>query len=469
MKDILQKTMKSLLDQADEIEADVRASGREPTAAEMKSYNEFVSRANDIKDQIDNASKRDALKNWSEESAGSVVKASFDRMAVDGEGEIPGVSADPSSGEMFAIDGAYKGMGESKLKALKSGAYKDAFAQYIRSEGLRRPIKGDAMKVLNEGSDTAGGFWIPPDFRPELIKRMATMTSVRPNASVYTTGTDGITFPAVTYTTDDLYTSGVRFSWRASSPLSSDIAEATNPVAGQLKIPVHLATAAIIVTREQLEDNSFDVLGYVSSIMSEAFALGMEDAYTNGDGVGKPQGFTTHPTFTIANGSTSTVDGVSYSGGKILSGASAAAAWGTATTGIIGVEAALPPQYEQGAKWYATKATYAALRAINAGTATMPQWSLGDAWPNYGNSYQASLLGYSIVKNQFLPAIGAANIPLYLGDLKAYKIVDRVGVSVEVFREVYGLRDQVVVYARMRTGGQLTDYWRMKAMKSNNS
>jgi HK97 family phage major capsid protein len=60
-------------------------------------------------------------------------------------------------------------------------------------------------------------------------------------------------------------------------------------------------------------------------------------------------------------------------------------------------------------------------------------------------------------------------IPLVLGDMKGYKIVDRVGLSVEVFREVYGLRDQVVVYARKRVGGQLTDYWRMKGLKNHTS
>ena len=468
MKELLQKSLKSTLDQADAIETAVKAAGREPTADEMKQYNDLLTKAEGLRGQIDAASKREALKDWGNQSAGSVVKSGFDRQAMPGEGDIPGVTSTPD-GEMYAVDGEFKSLGERKLAALKSGAYKDAFADYIRNEGLRRAMKGDAMKVLNEGSDTAGGFWLPPDFRPELIKKMAAMTSVRPNATVYTTGTDAVTFPAVTYTTDDLYTSGVRFAWRASSPLAADITEATNPVAGQIKIPAHLATAAIILTREQLEDTAFDILGYVTSLMAEAFALGEEDAFTNGDGVGKPHGFMVHPTTTIAQGSTGVVAGVTYSGGRLLSGAAGALAWGTATTGIIGAEAALPPQYEGGAKWYGTKATYAAIRAINAGTATMPQWSLGDAWPNYANNYSASLLGYPIAKNPFMPAIGATTQPLVLGDMGGYKIVDRVGISVEVFREVYGLRDQVVVYARKRVGGMLTDYWRMKYIKSNNA
>jgi HK97 family phage major capsid protein len=58
--------------------------------------------------------------------------------------------------------------------------------------------------------------------------------------------------------------------------------------------------------------------------------------------------------------------------------------------------------------------------------------------------------------------VAASANPLVLGDMRGYFIADRVSLSVEVFREVYGLRDQVVVYMRKRVGGQLVHYWRMK-------
>jgi len=215
MKSNLQQSLKSVMDQADALINDV--GNRAPTDAENKQLADFSKQAEALKSQIDNLDKLDAVKAWGRQSEGSVVKqAEFIRDAMPGEGEIPGVSADPTSGEMYAIDGAFKSVGQKKLDALKSGGYKDAFSEYIRSQGLGRSLKGDAMKVLNEGTDTSGGFWIPPDYRPELIKKIAAMSSVRPNASVFTTGTDHITFPAVTYnrsTADDTYanifTSGV--------------------------------------------------------------------------------------------------------------------------------------------------------------------------------------------------------------------------------------------------------------------
>lgn len=477
MKENLQKSLKAVNDEADALIKDVGT--REPTEAETKKLTDLASKATELSNQIDSLAKLEAAKAFGEQSAGSYVAATFQREVNPGEGEIPGVTSN-AAGEMYAVDGQFKSAGQKKLDALKSGAYKDAFSDYIRSEGLKRSMKGDAMKILNEGTDTSGGFWLPPDFRPDLVKRMATMTSVRQNASVFVTGTDHITFPSVQYTgaSDDslatLYTSGTRFSWRTSAGSTSDYSEATNPIAGQINIPVHLATAAIILTREQLEDNSFDILGYITQIGAEAFALGEESAFTTGTGAGQPQGFTSHPAVSIAATTTGTSGGVTYTGMYIPSGTTTGLMTWSSTSGaaygITGQEASLPPQYEDGSKWYATKSTYAAIRQINAGTSTLPQWALGDAYPNYANGMNASLLGYSIQKNQFMQSAGTNGYyPLFLGDMKGYYIVDRVGLSVEVFREVYGLRDQVVVYMRKRTGGQLVHYWKLRALKLGSS
>jgi HK97 family phage major capsid protein len=51
------------------------------------------------------------------------------------------------------------------------------------------------------------------------------------------------------------------------------------------------------------------------------------------------------------------------------------------------------------------------------------------------------------------------------GDMKGYYIADRVGLSIEVFREVFGLRDLVVMYARKRLGAALLQPWRLKLLK----
>jgi HK97 family phage major capsid protein len=470
----LQESLKAVLDQADALQSKI--STKTATPEEIETFKGLSNQAKEIASQIDAEKSLADVKEWGKKEDGkAVVPATFDRLALTEEGAIKGVTADPKTGELLPIPG-FMEEGEANIKSLKSGAYKDFFAQKLRAQALhgqdwKSYIKGNAMKILNEGSFTAGEAWIPPDFRANLVQRMATLTSVRPNATVMTTGSDHITFPQAVYTTDDLYSSPFRATWQGSGAQSSSPAEGTNPVSGQIRIPVYLLTANIILQREQIEDNSFDLLGYCTKISSESFALTQEDTYTAGNGVSKPFGFTVHPTASIAQGSTSTINGTTYTGGEVFSGSSGVLAWGAAgatPTGLFGLEASLPPQYEPGAKWYANKNTYANVRSLNAGTATLPQWGLGGgAWPNLAIGYKdIPLLDYPTQKNQFMSSISGAvtnQVPaMALGDLSAYWIADRVGFSVEVNPWIYQDRDQVLVYMRMRTGGQLVEYWKMK-------
>jgi HK97 family phage major capsid protein len=458
----LQHALKGLIARGSEI-----AAKPDVTPEELTELKSIQAKADQVKDQLDSLDKIDALKRWASEPNGeSAVRAGFVREVADGEGELPGISADASSGEMYAFDER----GEAKMNALKKKDYKSAFNQYLRQAALHKDdwrsyLKGDALKVLNEGADTSGGFWIPPDYRPELVKKMAPMTVIRPNASVFTTGTNNISFPKVTYTASQVYTSGVRFTWSGSNQ-AANLTEATNPVAGKIDIPIQLATAAIIIDRSQVEDNSFDLLGYITSLMAESFGMGMEDAYINGDGVGKPHGFLQHAN--AASASSATTDGM-----YVPTGTSAKFDWGTVsaassalpTKGLVGLEAALPPQYEANAAFYASKAMYSIVRAFTD-TAGRPLWNQADQYPMFTNGMQATLLGYPIRKTQLmLSSFAADSLCMAFGDMTGYYIADRVGLSVEILREIYGLRDQWVVYARMRTGGQLVQPWKLKLLK----
>jgi HK97 family phage major capsid protein len=95
-----------------------------------------------------------------------------------------------------------------------------------------------------------------------------------------------------------------------------------------------------------------------------------------------------------------------------------------------------------------------------------PLWYGTDAspFPQFIAGFPAQLLGYPVVRNVFLDNVGASAYPAVLGNMGAYYIVDRVGITVEVFRETLALRDQVLIYLRMRTGGQLVDYYKLRSL-----
>lgn len=450
---------------------------------ERKSYDAKLAQAQSLKSEIEQGQALEALKAWQDAPDGqSVVKASYgaERVSTDtfngwsgetivSDGNIPDVMAKAWKpkfdvrGQVVGIEGGelepMNERGAAKLKALQSGAYKDALRAYIRASARGTGIEAKHMKVLQEGVDTAGGNFVLPDMRTEIIQKQATVMGVANNVYSFQAGSSMVSFGRVNYSADDKFTTGVRLAWTAEGP-TNDISESTNPAASRVNIPVHTATAAVIVTREMLEDAYFDILGFVSGKIGEAFGLGMNDVFISGDGSGKPQGILSHTNASVAHSS---------GGMQVLSGASGVVAWGNATTGILGTEAALPPQYESGAKWYANKSTFAAVRAINAGTATLPQWSTGDSYPNFANGYQPTLLGYPVVKDQFVPDVGASNRPLIFGDLKGYYAPMRSGITIEVLREIRALRGEVVIYARQRVGGQLAEDYRVKVLKSNNS
>jgi HK97 family phage major capsid protein len=451
----LQEQLKETLGQADAIKSSAAAKGKWEDG-DTAAFNSLIDTAKNIKGLMEKEVELDALKAWGQESDGkSAVAAGFSGRVIEDEGNMKGVTTGSDYNDLVP----YTALGEKTLKSIKSGEYKDAYRQMLVAAAKRQAPSVAAMKVLQEGQDTAGGFWVPPDIRNDLVKKMRGVTGVMNDVFAFTTGSDMVTFPKITYTGGDIYTSDVLPSWTAEAP-SADISEATNPGAGKVQIPVHTLTAAIIVTRSLLEDAQFDILGYLSENLGENIGLYVDNALINGDGVGKPQGILKHPNAAVA---------VASGGMLVLSGAAAAVAFGNSTTGIIGTEAALPPQYEAGAKWYAGKSTYAAIRSLNVGTANQPIWRPDESYPNATNGYAPTLYGYPIAKDQFMPTVGASNTPLMLGQLKGYFMPQRVGMSIQVLNEVRALRDEVVLYARMRLGGQLVKDWQVKLMKSNNA
>lgn len=438
-----------------------------PTPEQAGAFKSALAEAQNLKSRVEDDQAADALKSWANQPDGqSVVKSGWSGEVI---GENDGVIHDEiisdHDGYLYAVGRT----GEAKLRALKSGAYKDAFVGYLRQQatGKQSYLKGNAFKVLQEGVDESGGFWVPPDMRPELIRKIAAMATIRANARVITTGSDIVSFPKVVYTASNNYTSGVRFDWTAEAP-SSDISEATNPAAGRVNIPVHTATAAVILTRAIIEDAQFDVLGYVSQLIGESYALGENNAFISGTGAGQPQGILTHANASVAHTFSTGVGGM-----YVPSGISGAVSWlGTSVgtsepqEGYVGVEAALPPQYEDNAKWYMSKLTKASTGGLTD-TAGRPLWLRDNQFSNFVNGTRnpPMLLGYPVVVDQFVPAPAADAKSVIFGDMQGYYVVDRVGLSIEVLREIRALKDEVIVYARKRVGGQLVHDWMIKLMK----
>lgn len=327
--------------------------------------------------------------------------------------------------------------------AVQTKGYNHAFEAYLR-KGME--IGPTDRKTLTEGVDNAGGFLVPEDYQVELIKKMATMATIRNRARVATTGRDLAKWPKINYTTNDKYTSGVRLTWTGESPATSTVHRVTDPQFGLYSIPVHTAMASFPMSNDLIEDSAFDILGISSDLLAEAFTLDENDAFINGSGVGRPMGLLTQvdgdgPASVVSgNGSTLTADG------------------------IIDLIYALPAQYEANAVTIMSKATEKVIRKLKDSQNNY----LWPVWPQVGNFGVSprELLGYPVFRDEFMPAIAANAYPIIHGDLRGYLVLDRVGLSIQRLTDsAYAELNLTGLLARKRVGGQTIEPWRLKAQK----
>lgn len=329
--------------------------------------------------------------------------------------------------------------------------YPSAFESYMR-KGVNKVGPND-RKTLYEGSDAAGGFLAPEAYMTEMLRKTAAAAAVRALARVITTSRDVVKWPKVKYSTDDKYTSGVRLNWTGELPSSSTIHRVTDPVFGLVGIPIHTAMASMPLSNDLIEDSAFDVVGLSSDLMGEAFGLGEDDVFLNGDGVSKPMGMITR----ITTGD----DQIGF----VVSGSAAS----ITADGLIDLFFGLPAQYRRGAKFLMNSNTAKVARKLKDGGSTGRYlWDSMQA-PNFGGLsspvVQDTLLAAPVAYDEFMPDLGANAFPILFADFSGYLIADRVGLSLQRLEEVYAELNMTLLLARRRVGGDVIQPWRMRSQK----
>ena len=205
--------------------------------------------------------------------------------------------------------------------------------------------------------------------------------------------------------------------------------------------------ASLPLSNNLIEDSAFDVMGVSSDLLAEAFALGEDDMFINGTGVSCPKGILQD---------IDEADGPA----KVVSGSASA----LTADGLIELRYALPAQYERNAKWYMANSTAKAIRQLKEATTNAYLWPISAQVGGLG-AVREELLGFPVVKDEFVPAIAANSYPIIFGDLMGYMIVDRVGFSLQRLSELYAETNITLLLARKRVGGQVVEPWRIKVQK----
>lgn len=338
------------------------------------------------------------------------------------------------------------------LSVEKAGkGHKHAFEAFAR-RGTAALGPND-RKALNETTDADGGYLVSEQVQREIIKKVATLVYMRQLARVVTTSTSSVVWPKVDYTSDNKYTSPARMTWTGETPASSTAHRVTQPTFGELGIPIYTAMASLPISMNLIEDSAFDVIGVATEMLAEAFALGENDTFINGNGTSKPSGV-------LLNAGTTGIP-------LTVSGTSAAlTTTGDAHEGarLVNAYYATPSQYRgREAAWLMNSATLNAIdNMVDAQkrplVRELTSASLGSAEPN-------TLKGKAIYTDEFMPDVAANAVPVVFGHFKGYAIVDRVGIGVRRLEENYAEVNMALLLARKRVGGALIEPWRLRGLK----
>lgn len=312
----------------------------------------------------------------------------------------------------------------------KAAELKNAFDTWTRKG--EAALSADEVKAFNEyktlyaGNDTLGGYYLaPPTLSSEIIKNVVLQSPVRSIARVTAIGTQSLKLPKRTGT----------FAATRVGELGTR-SETLGYATGMMEIFAPEMFAEVHISTQMIEDQFFDIEAEMSLEFSEQFAVKEGAEFVAGTGSSnQAEGFLTNASVGFAvSGTAATIADVN----------------GQADGLITAFYTNLKTAYARNATWAMNRQTLGSVRKLKDAQKQyiwQPGAGAGVGLPN-------TILGAPYVEMPDMPNEGANTYPIAVGDFyKAYRIVDRVMVS--VLRDPYTLSStgQILYRARKRVGG----------------
>lgn len=292
-----------------------------------------------------------------------------------------------------------------------SNEYKNAVLTALRSNFKQ------VSNVLQEGIDAAGGYLVPEEYDSRLIQGLTEENILRKLGTKITTSGEH------------------KINIAATTPAASWIEEGGSLSFGdatfkQILLDAHKLHVAIKITDELLYDNAFNLENYILDQFAKALANAEENAFLNGDGVGKPLGiFAT--------------DG----GGEVAVTTNTQSS--ITADEIINLVYALKRPYRKNAAFIMNDQTIALLRKLkdsNGAYLWQPAVQAGE--PD-------RLFGYPVYTSAFVPTVAAGQPVIAFGAFSYYNIGDRGVRSFDQLRELFAGNGMVAFLVKERVDGKL--------------
>ena len=295
-----------------------------------------------------------------------------------------------------------------------SNTYKKSFWNAMRDKAAR-PAVMDALKI---GSDAEGGYLVPDEYEKTLIEGLEEENIFRKIAKVINTSSGDRKIPVVA-------TKGTA-SWVDEEGLINE----SDDTFGQVSIGAYKLGTLIKVSEELLNDSVFDLEDYISTEFARRIGSREEDAFFNGDGVGKPTGI------------------FNATGGAEI-GVTSASATAITADELIDLFYSLKAPYRKNAVWVLNDATVKAIRKLKDNNGNY-LWQ-----PAITANTPDTILGKPVFTSSYVPTIGAGAKSIAFGDFTYYWVADRQARSFKRLNELYAATGQVGFMATQRVDGKL--------------
>ena len=310
----------------------------------------------------------------------------------------------PVNTPLTSKPGMGKADGEEKKTGKASKEYKNAMLDAFRSNFKR------VSNILQEGVDADGGYLVPDEYDSRMIDVLTEENIMRRLGHTITTSGQH------------------KINIAATKPAASWIEEGGalsfgDATFAQILLDAHKLHVAIKVTEELLYDSAFNLENYIIEQFGKALANAEEDAFLNGDGVGKPLGlFAENGGGTVA---------------ETLTGA-------IKSDDIISLVYALKRPYRKNASFIINDKNLAVLRKLKDNNGAYI-WQ-----PSYQAGEPDRLLGYAVHTSAYAPEDAIA-----FGDYSYYNIGDRGSRSFAELRELFAGNGMIGYVAKERVDGKL--------------
>jgi len=298
-----------------------------------------------------------------------------------------------------------------------------AFGTYLR-RGDNTPE--EELKALTVANDEEAGYLAPAEMSTEFIRDLVEFSPIRSVASVRNIASPSVKYPKRTGITNA--------QWEDEGEDS----EESTLTFGQLEVPARKLMTHVDISNELLADSGGTAEQEVRLALAEDFGQKEGVAFVNGSGVKQPEGLMTNADIQhTLNGHATTLN----------------------ADPLITLLYALPAMYRNRGTWCMNGTTLGVVRKLKDGQGNY-LWQ-----PSYQAGQPETILGRPVIEAVDMPDIASGEFPIVYGDFSAYRIVDRLAMSILVNPYLLATKGLTRIHATRRVGGKVLQAARFRKLK----